>query len=218
MQFNYAQLEIPVGSQLLIRDVDWETFDKWLDETMDTRRVPRISYSQGWVEFMVPGAEHEDDKRIIGNLVEALLEEMDIEFRGLASTTLRSSKVKKAVEADECFYIQHETAVRGKKAIHLDFDPPPDLAIEIDITHRSHFDTYEKLGVPELWRFNGQELTILVLEQGVYKLSETSRQFPNLPIKQIIPQYLEKSKQDGRNKTMKAFRQWLATQLAAKEI
>ncbi len=214
MQFNYDQLEIPVGSQLLIHDVDWETFNQWLDETMDTRRLPRISYSQGRVEFMVPGAEHEDDRSIIGDLVKVLLEEMDIEFRALASKTLRSSKAKKAVEADECFYIQHETEVRGKKKIHLDFDSPPDLAIEIDITSRTHFDNYEKLGVPELWRFDGKELTILILENGSYLESQISRQFPKLPIKQIIPEYLEKSKQDGRNKTMKAFRQWLAENLS----
>lgn len=212
MQLNYEQLVVPPGNQLLL-NVDWQTIDKWLDETMDTRRLPRISYSQGWVEFMVPGVEHEDDKRIIGNLVEALLEAMDIEFRAVGSTTLRSSKAQKAVEADECFYIQHEKAVRGKKEIHMDFDPPPDLAIEIDITSRTHFDNYEKLGVPELWRFDGQELNILVLENGCYQTVENSRQFPDLPIKQIIPEYLEKSKQDGRNKTMKAFRQWLATSL-----
>jgi Uma2 family endonuclease len=214
MQFKVEQLEIPAGSQLLIHDVDWETFDKWLDDTMETRRLPRINYSQGWLELMVPGIEHENDKRIIGNLVEALLEAMDIEFCAAGSTTLRSSKTQKAVEADDCFYIQHEKAVRGKKAIHLDFDPPPDLAIEIDITSRTHFDNYEKLGVPELWRFNGKELTILLLENGNYVESEISRQFPKLPIKQIIPDYLEKSKQDGRNKTMKAFRQWLAINLS----
>lgn len=213
MQFNYEQLEIPVGSQLLIHDVDWDTFDKWLDETMNTRRLPRISYSQGRVEFMVPGFEHEDDRSILGDLVKVLLEEIDIEFRAVASVTLRSSKAEKAVEPDECFYIQHEKAVRGKKEIHLDFDPPPDLAIEIDITSRTHFDNYEKLGVPELWRFDGKELTILILENGSYVESEISRQFPKLPIKQIIPDYLEKSKQDGRNKTMKAFRQWLGCHL-----
>lgn len=212
MQFNYDQLVIPPGNQLLMK-LDWETFEKWLDETMDIRNVPRISYSQGWLEFMVPGAEHEDDKKIIATLVEIILEEMDIEFRGVASTTLRSSKAQKAVEPDECFYIQHEADIRGKKKIHLDVDPPPDLAIEIDITHRSHFDNYEKLAVPELWRFNGEELKIFVLENGCYREVEKSRQFPNLPIKQVIPEYLEKSKQDGRNKTMKAFRQWLATQL-----
>ncbi len=213
MHFNVEQLEIPAGSQLVINNVDWETFNQWLDETMDTRRLPRISYSQGKLEFMVPGLEHEDDRSIIGDLVKILLEEKDIEFRAIASTTLRNSKAKKAVEADECFYIQNELAIRGKKKIHLDFDPPPDLAIEIDITHRSHFDNYEKLGIPELWRFNGTELLILLLENGNYVESEISRQFPHLPIKQIIPQYLEKSKQDGRNKTMKAFRQWLKTVL-----
>lgn len=212
MQLTYEQLVIPPGNQLLL-NMDWKTFDKWLDETMDTRRLPRISYSQGWVEFMVPGTEHEDDKTIIGDLVKVLLEEMDIEFRALASVTLRSSKAQKAVEPDECFYIQHEAAIRGKKAIHMDFDPPPDLAIEIDITSRTHFDNYEKLAVPELWRFDGQELNILVLENGCYHKAEKSRQFPNLPIKQIIPEYLEKSKQDGRNKTMKAFRQWLEAYL-----
>jgi Uma2 family endonuclease len=210
MQFNYDQLVIPPGNQLLMK-LDWETFEKWLDETMDIRNVPRISYSQGWLEFMVPGVEHEDDKSIIGDLVKILLEEMDIEFRAVASTTLRSSSAKRAVEPDECFYIQHEADIRGKKKIHLDSDPPPDLAIEIDITHRSHFDNYEKLGIPELWRFNGEELKIFVLENGCYQEVEKSRQFPDLPIKQVIPQYLEKSKQDGRNKTMKAFRQWLAT-------
>lgn len=214
MQFNVEQLEIPVGSQLLIHDVNWETFDKWLDETMETRRIPRISYSEGKVELMVPGFEHEDDRSLIGDLVKIILEEMDIEFRAAASTTLRSRKSKQAVEADECFYIQHEKAVRGKKEIHLDFDPPPDLAIEIDITSRTHFDNYEKLGVPELWRFNGQELNILVLENDCYHEAEKSRQFPDLAIKQIIPHYLEKSKQEGRNKTMKAFRQWLSENLS----
>jgi Uma2 family endonuclease len=212
MQLTYEQLVIPPGNQLLMK-VDWETFEKWLDETMDTRRLPRISYSQGWLEFMVPGVEHEDDRSIIGDLVKILLEEMDIEFRAVASTTLRSSKAQKAVEPDECFYIQHEAAIRGKKKIHLDLDPPPDLAIEIDITSRTHFDNYEKLGVPELWRFDGQELKIFVLENGSYYESQISQQFSQLPIKQIIPEYLEKSKQDGRNKTMKAFRQWLGFHL-----
>ena len=212
MQFNYEQLVIPPGNQLLMQ-LDWETFEKWLDETMDTRKVPRISYSQGWLEFTAPGAEHEDDKSIIGDLVKILLEEMDIEFRCVASTTLRSSKAQKAVEPDECFYIQNEKEIRGKKKIHLDIDPPPDLAIEIDITSRTHFDNYEKLGIPELWRFNGEELKIFVLEKGNYQEVEISLQFPHLPIKQIIPKYLEKSKQDGRNKTMKAFRHWLAEQL-----
>lgn len=209
MQLTFEQLVVPPGSQLLV-NIDWQAFEELLDASMETRNTPRFSYSQGWLEMMSPLAIHEDDKSIISDLVKILLEERDIEFRALASVTLRSSKIKKAVEPDECFYIQHEAVIRGKEKINMDFDPPPDLAIEIDITHRSHFDNYEKLGVPELWRFNGKELMIWLLQNGVYQLSETSRQFPELPIKQWIPEYLLKSQQEGRNKTMKAFRKLVA--------
>jgi Uma2 family endonuclease len=210
MPLTLEQIIVPSGQQVLLQDIDWQTFEQLLDATIETRKTPRFSYSQGWLELMSPLAVHEDDKNIISDLVKILLEEANTEFRALGSMTLRSSKMQKAVEPDECFYIAHELAIRGKDKIDLNIDPPPDLAIEIDITHRSHFDNYEKLGVPELWRFNGQELIILVLENGCYQLSATSRQFPSVAIKQLIPEYLEKSKHDGRNKTMKAFRQLIA--------
>jgi Uma2 family endonuclease len=213
MQFTLEQLVVPAGSQVLL-NMDWQTFEELLESSMETRKTPRFSYSQGWLELMSPLAVHEDDKNIISDFVKILLENSEIEFRALGSMTLKSSKTEKAVEPDECFYIQHEFVIRGKDKIDLNFDPPPDLAIEIDITHRSHFDNYEKLGVPELWRFNGKELEILVLENDCYHVSSISRQFPDFAIKQIIPEYLERSKQDGRNKVMKAFRQLISNRLS----
>ncbi len=210
MQFTLEQLVVPAGSQALL-NIDWQTFEELLESSIATRKTPRFSYSQGWLELMSPLAVHEDDKTIIGNLIEILLEELDIEFRALGSITLKNDRMQKAVEPDECFYIQHESVIRGKDKIDLNIDPPPDLALEIDITHRTHFDNYEKLGVPELWRFNGKELEILVLENDCFNVSAVSRQFPDFAIKQIIPEYLEKSKQDGRNNTMKAFRQMLGS-------
>jgi Uma2 family endonuclease len=57
----------------------------------------------------------------------------------------------KGIEPDPCFYIQNEASVRGKKRLDLSTDPPPDLAIEIDITSRTHPEIYAALGVPELW-------------------------------------------------------------------
>jgi Uma2 family endonuclease len=100
-------------------------------------------------------------------------------------------------------------AVRGKDRIYLETDPPPDLAIEIDITSRTHFDNYEKLGIPELWRFDGNELHISILENGIYHDSEISSQFPQFAMKQLIPEYLEIAKTQGRNKAVKAFRQYI---------
>ena len=119
----------------------------------------------------------------------------------------------KAVEADDCFYIQNEALIRGKKRIDLSIDPPPDLAIEIDITSRTKFNNYEALGVPELWRYNGRKLQINVLQEGKYVESDTSYNFPDLRICEVIHQYVEQSRIVGRNSTMKTFRNWVRTHI-----
>ena len=87
---------------------------------------------------MTPLPEHENDKEIIGDLVKALLEELDIEFRALGSTTFKNQAMTKGIEPDQCFYIEHERSIRGKKNVDLTVDLPPDLALEVDITSRTH--------------------------------------------------------------------------------
>jgi Uma2 family endonuclease len=121
--------------------------------------------------------------------------------------------MRQAVEADDCFYIQNEAVIRGKKRIDLSVDPPPDLAIEIDITSRTKFNNYEALGVPELWRYNGRKLQINVLQEGKYVESDTSYNFPDLRICEVIHQYVEQSRIVGRNSTMKTFRNWVRTHI-----
>ena len=217
MQLTLDQLVVPAGHQVLLKDVNWRDFEKIAEAFNEMGSVPRLSDSQGCLELMSPLAVHEDDKTIIGNLIEILLEELDVEFRALGSMTLKSEPMRQAVEPDECFYIQHESLIRGKERIDLNHDPAPDLALEIDITHRTHFDNYEKLGVPELWRFNGEVLTIFVLEGGCYQESKTSRQFAGFDIKSISPDYLARSKRDGRNKTLKAFRHWVKNMIEEEE-
>jgi Uma2 family endonuclease len=212
MQLELNQLIVPPGHQLLLKDVSWQMFEKILEELGETRAA-RVSYSKGMLEIMTPLAEHEDDKVIIGDLVKALLEELDIEFRSLGSTTFKNQAMAQAVEADDCFYIRNEAAIRGKKRIDLNFDPPPDLAIEIDITSRTQFNNYEALGVPELWRYNGRNLQINILQEGKYVESNNSYNFPELPIGEIIHQYVEQSKAVGRNATMRAFRNWVRAQI-----
>jgi Uma2 family endonuclease len=212
MQVTLEQLVIPPGQQLLMKDITWQMYEDLL-ETLGEKRGSRINYSQGILEIMVPLPEHEDNKVIIGNLVEILLEELDIEFRNLASTTFKSQTMRQGLEADQCFYIENEAKVRGQKRIDLSIDPPPDLAIEIDITSRTQFNNYEALGVRELWRFNGTSLEINVLQDSVYIQGDESPHFPGLSLTKIIPEYLERSKVEGRNKTMKAFRAWVREQI-----
>ncbi|BAY99618.1 hypothetical protein NIES37_36010 [Tolypothrix tenuis PCC 7101] len=212
MLLQLNQLVVPVGHQLLIKNISWSAYKNILAELGENRNS-RISYSQGILEIMAPLPEHEVAKVIIGDLVKALLEELDIEFWSLGSTTFDQEKMDAGVEPDDCFYIQNEAAVRGKDRIDLTIDPPPDLAIEIDITSRTRFNNYEVLGVPELWRWQGNRLEINVMINGKYVASTASAVFPNLPIAQVIPEYLMRSKVEGRNATMKAFRAWVREQI-----
>ena len=208
MQLELNQLIVLPGHQLLLKDISWQMFEKILEELGETRAA-RVSYSKGMLEIMTPLPEHEADKVLMGDLIKALLEELDIEFWSLGSTTFKNEAMAQAVEADDCFYIQNEAVIRGKKRIDLSVDPPPDLAIEVDITSRTKFNNYEALRVPELWRYNGRKLQINVLQEGKYLESDTSYNFPNLPIGEVIHQYVEQSRIIGRNSTMKTFRNWV---------
>jgi Uma2 family endonuclease len=162
---------------------------------------------------MAPLPEHEYDKEIISDLVKALLEELDIEFVSLGSTTFKNQFMAQGIEPDQCFYIKNESRIRGKRRLDLTVDPPPDLAIEIDITSRTHPSIYQALKVPELWRFEKGKLQINILQDGVYIESQESLNFPNFALNDVITQYLEQSLVICRNATIKAFRLWIRQQI-----
>lgn len=203
---------VPPGHQVLLKDLSWLELEQILQE-FGEHRAARLSYSDGLLEIMTPLPEHEDDKAIISDFVKIILEALGQEFRNLGSTTFKHEGMNQAVEPDECFYIEHEAVIRGKKRIDLTIDPPPDLAIEIDITARTRLSNYEKLRVPELWRYNGKTLEIYVLQGEGYILSTQSLQFSELRVQEAIPHYLEHSKTQGRTVAMRAFRQWVCQQI-----
>ncbi|MBE9192523.1 Uma2 family endonuclease [Gloeocapsopsis crepidinum LEGE 06123] len=208
MLLELKKISVPPGQHVLLHEVSWQEFELILDE-LGEHRSARVAYDNGTLEIMTPLPEHEAIKEIIGDLVKALLEELDIEFLTLGSTTYKNQAMLKGIEPDQCFYIQNELAIRGKKRLDLTVDPPPDLALEIDITSRTHPNIYQALGVPELWRFEQGKLQINLLQADKYVVSTNSLIFPKIPLVEAIPQYLEQSRTAGRNTTMKAFRQWV---------
>jgi Uma2 family endonuclease len=212
MLLELEKIYVPPGHKVLLEKITWQKFETILEE-LGEHRSARIAYDNGILEIMTPLAEHESDKEIIGDLIKDLLEELDIEFYCLGSTTFKNQQMAKGIEPDNCFYLKNEAKVRGKKRLDLTIDPPPDLALEIDVTSRTHPPLYATLGVPELWRFEEGKLQINVLQGKTYVEVEFSPTFPELPLKDVIPQYLEQVKLMGRNKTMKAFRTWVRGQI-----
>lgn len=208
---NLILEKAPPGKHISFYGVKWSEFEHILTE-LGENRSSRLSYCKEILEFITPLPEHEDDKEILSDLIKAILEEQEIEFRTLGSTTFKNPAMAQGIEPDQCFYIQNEAKIRGKKRLDLTIDPPPDLAIEIDITSRTHPAIYAALGVPELWRKSGDRLQINILKNGEYIEVTKSPTFPSLPIQHLL-EFLAQSKIIGRNKVMKAFRQWLKEQL-----
>ncbi|MEG4518334.1 MULTISPECIES: Uma2 family endonuclease [unclassified Microcoleus] len=212
MLLELRQLKIQPGQQLLVEDVNWQQFESILAE-LGERRASRLSYSNGRLEIMVPLPEHEKAKEIIGDMVKILLETRQIAFESLGSTTLKNERMSQAVEPDTCFYIQNQAAVIGKNRLDMSVDPPPDLAIEIDLTSRTQLDNYQILGVPELWRYARRGLQINVLQAEQYIESDVSPTFPNIPIVQLVNQYTQQSQVAGRTTAIQAFKNWVGENL-----
>ena len=205
MLLALEKINVLEGQTLVINDLNWQQFEQILEE-LGEHRHSKIAYNQGTLEIMSPLPAHEKSKIYISTLVEIILEELDIDFCPLGSTTFKSELLNKGIEPDNCFYIKNQALIRDKERLDLTIDPPPDLALEIDLTSRTNIEIYQALAVPELWRFEKGNLQINVLENNQYIQQEFSPLFPQIPINKLIIEYLNKFTQDGRNKTVKAFR------------
>ena len=207
-----SQIETLAGQSTVLHEIDWQQFESILQDLGDKRRS-RIAYLNGVLEIVMPLPEHEKIKVLIGDFVKALLETMEIDFEGFGSTTFKRFDKLAGLEPDDCFYIQNNVAMRGIRKLDMTIDPPPDLAIEVDVTSKTKFDVYRVLGVPELWLYD-QTLKIYILRDGEYVESELSPIFGDIPIRDVIPQFLEMSLSQGRSTAMKAFRVWMQENLS----
>lgn len=192
--------------------ISWQTYQSLLRELSDRRL--RLTYNCGFLEIMAPSPEHEIYKKLLGRFVEIIAEELRISIYPLGSTTFNRPDLSSGLEPDECFYIQHQAAVKGKRKIDLSHDPPPDLAIEIDITSsaKNRLEVFANIGVPEIWRFDGLSLTIYRLQNKKYIPSKQSLTFGTLPIDKIDYFLLEAGVVDYIE-LIHSFRRWLKNQI-----
>ncbi len=192
--------------------ISWQTYETLLQELNNSRHL-RLTYNQGNLEIMAPSPEHEIYKKAMGRFVETIAEELEIRIYPLGSTTFKLPKLS-GVEPDECFYITNLNAVKGKNRISLQQDPPPDLVVEIDITSscENRLPIYTDMGVPEIWRYDGNSFTINVLQNQQYVTVEQSLAFPNLPL-QEISRFLQQVNQQDYLELVREFRNWVKSQI-----
>jgi Uma2 family endonuclease len=206
------QIKVLPGQRVDFEDVDWSEFQAILAELGDSRST-RIAYSNKTLTIVAPLFQHEKSKINLGELVKVLLDELGIGHDVSGSTTLMRKDVDKGVEPDDSFYIQNFSQVLNKDRIDLNIDPPPDLAIEIDLTSKTTTEVYEALGIPELWRYDQGQLRIDILQDGKYRKVEESPTFPGWPIVDMAQRYVVRAREVGRGQAIQELREWVRSHL-----
>jgi Uma2 family endonuclease len=195
----------------LLSGVDWHTYSRLLHLFAERPRV-RLTYDRGELEIMSPLVEHDDDSRFLGDLVFLLTEELGLPLKRGGSTTLRRRRRQRGLEPDECFWIANAPRMAGVRRLDLRVHPPPDLAIEVDVSHSSldRMAIYAALGVPEVWRLDGGTLTFHVLDaNGAYQAAANSRAFPQVAPADLLG-FLQQARRAGdENPVVRQFRQWV---------
>lgn len=201
---------------VVLENITWQTYQLLLLETGD-RRAVRFCYHRGILEIVMPLDVHEAINRLLEKIISAITFELGLSIKSLGSTTLNREDLLAGTEPDSCFYIQNARKIKGRK-LNLQTDPPPDLAIEVDITSSSRlrFTTYKHLGIPEIWRYTAKEgIKIYQLQNAEYIECEFSPTFPMLS-GTVINQFLQKANQIDHdmddNEIIRAVISWLREQ------
>jgi Uma2 family endonuclease len=198
---------------VVLHDISWETYESIQREIGASHY--RLTYNEGDLEIMTLSFGHENAGSWLGRLIFFLALEFQMDLCSGGATTLKRGLRKMGLEPDECFWIAHEKQMRGKKEWDAASDPPPDLAVEIDLTHSSvdRMGIYAALRIAEVWRLDGQGLTCHVLRSdGVYEIVAHSRAFPRLKLAEVEA-FMALRYREEDNTIARMFREWVRTNL-----
>ncbi len=181
-----ATIVSPSEQRVVLRHVTWQTYEQLLTENLDCSS-PRFTYNRGVLEIMSPSAEHEWYNRLVSDLVKLLARELHIDILDLGSTTFRREDAEQGFEPDSCFYVTQARQVRGKERIDLAIDPPPDIVVEVVVTHPSlsKFPICAALGIGEIWTYDGRRLRMYRLGRSEYTETPQSGILPELAARQL---------------------------------
>jgi Uma2 family endonuclease len=197
------------GSQrsvVSLQPVTWQTYQALLSDLGDHRSA-RLSYDRGTLEIKMPSKLHELVNRLLERIITTLTEELDLNVVSLGSTRFDQASEDQGVEPDSCFYIQNADRIDPMDA-QPPQDFPPDLVVEVDITSssRSRLPIYQAMGVPEIWCYKRDSLTILRWDAAGYQTCETSGVFPWLSAAMLSDWVAQGRRSSNQNVLIKAVR------------
>jgi Uma2 family endonuclease len=202
-------VDFPDQQHIVLRGVSWSYYEQTLNEFGN--QPIHVAFLDGAMELMSPLPEHERAKKAIANLIVVLAMERRVPMSSFGSTTFRQVEKSAGSEPDECFYFDDLDAIKGMQRYNPVLHRPPDLWIEVDILSPSvpREPICARLGVPEIWRYSNDGLTVrLLTSAGVYADSATSLAFPFLPMTAFAA-FIGKLLDGDEVPTLLEFREWL---------
>ncbi|NJM71349.1 MAG: Uma2 family endonuclease [Scytonema sp. RU_4_4] len=197
------RIELPPGAVLRLLG-NWQDYQK-LQRQLGDRAVPRIKYRLGAILLMAPLPEHGKKASLLASIVTTLLDYLNRIYDSFTPITMSLSEVS-GIEPDYCFYIENWQQVRGKDRIDWQNDPPPDLAIEVDVTSYTDLNDYLPYKVPEVWLLKNNQLLVYKLQGENYVITESSY-FPN--VSEIVRQCLLIASEQTTSEAIKWLRNFL---------
>jgi Uma2 family endonuclease len=181
--------------RVVFKNITWQGYQQLLS-ILGEHRAARLTFDRGILEITMPLEEHEFSGRLIERMILILVVELGLKVKTMGSTTLDRSDLDRGAEPDNAYYIQNQSLVAGRK-VDLATDPPPDLVVEVDITHTdiNKPTLYAAIGVPEFWRYNGQGWRIYQLQGDRYLELSYSPTFPMVS-KEKLYEFLEVAQTD----------------------
>jgi len=197
----------------VLHGIDWDTYTRLL-RAFDARHRFRLTYDRGTLEIMSPRWDHERPAYLLGRFVDVLTEELDLPCEPGRTVTLRRRRKQRGLEPDNCYWIGSADRITGKKKLDLRVDPPPDLAIEVDVTKTSvdRMSVYAALRIPEVWRLTAGKVTFHVLKAGVYHIRSKSVCFPGLSSARVTA-FINQLGSVGTPVIVRQFRAWVREHL-----
>lgn len=202
-----AAEHLPAGATLALHGLSWDDYEHVLN-ALSSRSSLRIAFDHGNLEIMSPSSAHERYIRFIEDLVRAVADQFDVVLEKLGQTTWKRRTLERGVEPDACYYVRNAERIIGKRSIDLELDPPPDIAVEIDLTSQSldKFPIYAALSVPEVWRYDGVAFRFYELAAGTYTEIERSQILEGLT-GALLAEAIAISKSEGQTKALNIFRE-----------
>ena len=199
------RIDLAPGDEIILRFRNWDDYERLLTRRLDKAGL-RIRYNGQTQEIriMSPLPRHGKDADLLADLVKAMLRQQAQDWEAFTPITLKRAPYQ-GVEPDYCFYIQNRQAILGKERIDLESDPPPDLAIEVDLTATTQPEDYRAIAVPELWIYRHHDLKIYLWKGDRYEASSSSQLFSQVDVASRLPAFIEKAWQEGSSVALREF-------------